>query len=180
MSTSPDALAADLGAKLDDTRRLTMAVLMTPDLVNFSGKVHGGAILRLLDQVAYACASRYSSHYVVTLSVDQVQFRAPVLVGDLVHALASINYVGTTSMEVGIKLIAESTRSRAPRHAISCFFTMVAVDAEGRPTPVPPLSLRDDDERRRFTLAELRRGLRRELQERYQDLVQQHHDGEAR
>ena len=171
--------AAGLAGVGDDARRLTMAVLMTPDLANFSGKVHGGAILRLLDQVAYSCASRYARTYVVTLSVDQVLFRAPVLVGDLVHALASVNYVGTTSMEIGIKLVAENPRGRSVRHAISCFFTMVAVDPEGRPTPVPPLQLDTEEQQRRYALADLRRSLRRELQERYQDLLAKHHGSQA-
>ena len=171
---SPDTSAADLADELRDARRLSMAVLMTPDMANFSGKVHGGAILRMLDQVAYACASRYAGHYVVTLSVDQVQFRSPVQVGDLVHALASVNFVGTTSMEVGIKVIAEKTQSRQVCHALSCFFTMVAVDNEGRPMPVPPLVPNTPEDERRFLWAQMRRALRRELQQKYEALVRQH------
>jgi acyl-CoA hydrolase len=116
-----------------------MTVLMSPEMANFSGKVHGGAILRLLDQVAYACASRYAGSYVVTLSVDQVMFRQPIAVGELVTFLASVNHTGTSSMEIGIKVVAEDILKRSVRHANSCFFTMVAVDEEGRPTPVPPL-----------------------------------------
>ncbi|KAG0921396.1 hypothetical protein G6F31_020343 [Rhizopus arrhizus] len=78
---------------------------MAPEMANCSGKVHGGAILRLLDQVAYACASRYAGSYVVTLSVDQVMFRQPIAVGELVTFLASVNYTGTSSMEIGIKVL---------------------------------------------------------------------------
>src|SRR5690606_17185646 len=89
------------------SHQLTMTVLMSPDMANFSGKVHGGAVLRLLDQVAYACASRYAGSYVVTLSVDQVMFRQPIAVGELVTFLASVNYTGTSSMEVGVKVVAE-------------------------------------------------------------------------
>src|SRR4249919_429348 len=103
---------------------LTMTVLMTPDMANFSGNVHGGTILKLLDQVAYACASRYAGRYVVTLSVDQVMFRQPVHVGDLVSFLAAVNYTGTSSMEVGIEVMAENIRTREARHVNSCFFTM--------------------------------------------------------
>ncbi len=121
------------------THQLSMTVLMSPDMANFSGKVHGGAILRLLDQVAYACASRYAGSYVVTLSVDQVMFRQPIAVGELVTFLASVNHTGTSSMEIGIKVVAEDILKRSVRHANSCFFTMVAVDEEGRPTPVPTL-----------------------------------------
>src|SRR6476620_5239989 len=102
-------------------KRLTMTVLMTPEMVNFSGKVHGGAILKLLDQVAYACASRYCGQYVVTLSVDQVFFRQPIHVGELVTFLAAVNYTGTSSMEIGIKVIAEEPRKRVQRHAMSSF-----------------------------------------------------------
>lgn len=91
--------------------QLSMTVLMTPDTANFSGKVHGGTILKLLDQVAYACASRYCGNYVVTLSVDQVMFRQPIHVGELVTFLASINHTGSSSMEVGIKVLAEHIRT---------------------------------------------------------------------
>lgn len=87
------------------SNHLTMTVLMTPDKANFSGNVHGGTLLKYLDEVAYACASRYAGQYVVTLSVDQVMFKQPVHVGDLVTFLASVNYTGSTSMEVGIKVL---------------------------------------------------------------------------
>ncbi|CAM4243510.1 acyl-CoA thioesterase [Stenotrophomonas indicatrix] len=120
------------------SHQLSMTVLMSPEMANFSGKVHGGAILRLLDQVAYACASRYAGRYVVTLSVDQVVFRQPIAVGELVTFLASVNYTGTSSMEIGVKVVAEDILKRSVRHANSCFFTMVAVDEDGRPTPVAP------------------------------------------
>src|SRR5204863_4053094 len=94
---------------------LTMTVLMTPDMANFSGNVHGGTVLKLLDQVAYACASRYAGRYAVTLSVDQVMFREPIHVGELVTFLASINHTGTSSMEVGIKVVAENIRGHSVR-----------------------------------------------------------------
>ena len=113
--------------------QLTMTVLMTPDMANFAGNVHGGTILKLLDQVAYACASRYAARYVVTLSVDQVTFRQPIHVGELVTFLASVNYTGRTSIEVGIKVRAETIQTQTARHANSCFFTMVAADSP----PVP-------------------------------------------
>ena len=146
--------------------QFTMTVLMTPDTANFSGKVHGGTILKLLDQVAYACASRYAGNYVVTLSVDQVIFRQPIHVGELVTFLASVNYTGTSSMEVGIKVLAEDIRLQAVRHVNSCFFTMVAMDEAGRPTAVPALTPETPDERRRFRAALARRKLARELEAR--------------
>jgi acyl-CoA hydrolase len=150
--------------------QLTMTVLMTPDMANFSGNVHGGTLLKYLDEVAYACASRYAGSYVVTLSVDQVIFREPIHVGELVTFLASVNYCGRTSMEIGIKVITENIRERSVRHTNSCFFTMVAVDDRGKPVAVPPLQPQTADGRRRQYQAEQRRQIRQELQQRYQAL----------
>jgi acyl-CoA hydrolase len=146
--------------------QLTMSVLMTPDMANFSGNVHGGTILKLLDQVAYACASRYAARYVVTLSVDQVMFRQPIHVGELVTFLASVNHTGSSSMEVGIKVVTENVRTQQTRHANSCFFTMVAVGDDGKPTPVPPLQPSTPDELRRHVEAGQRKALRQELERR--------------
>lgn len=150
--------------------QLRMTVLMTPDMANFSGNVHGGTILKLLDQVAYACASRYAGTYVVTMSVDQVTFRQPIHVGELVTFLASVNYTGTSSMEIGIKVIAENIRSQVVRHANSCFFTMVAVNDEGKPLAVPALNPQTPDEQRRYEAAKLRRQLRQELERRFKEI----------
>ena len=147
--------------------QLTMTVLMTPDTANFSGNVHGGNLLKLLDQVAYACASRYAGRYVVTLSVDRVIFRQPIHVGELVSFLASINHTGKSSMEVGIKVVAENIRTQVVRHANSCFFTMVAVGEDRKPTAVPPLTPNTPDEVRRFKAAQLRRSLRQELEQKF-------------
>lgn len=149
------------------SHQLTMTVLMTPDMANFSGNVHGGDLLKLLDQVAYACASRYAGCYVVTLSVDQVMFLQPIHVGELVSFLASINFTGKSSMEVGIKVIAENIRTQVVRHVNSCFFTMVAVDDAGHPVPVPPRQASNDDEQRRFRAAKARKDLRQELAQRF-------------
>jgi acyl-CoA hydrolase len=149
------------------THQLAMTVLMTPDMANFAGNVHGGTILKLLDQVAYACASRYAARYVVTLSVDQVMFRQPIHVGELVTFLAAVNHTGTSSMEVGIKVVAENIRTKQTRHVNSCFFTMVAVDDERRPVAVPPLKPAAGDEERRFRAAVLRKKVRQELAARF-------------
>ena len=151
------------------SHQLSMTVLMTPDMANFSGNVHGGTILKLLDQVAYACASRYAGRYVVTLSVDQVMFRQPIHVGELVTFLASVNHTGNSSMEIGIKVVAENIRTQVVRHANSCFFTMVAVDDDGKPASVPPLRPFTADEKRRFEAAKVRKQLRQELEQRYKD-----------
>lgn len=154
--------------------KLSMTVLMTPDTANFAGNVHGGTIMKLLDQVAYACASRYAGRYVVTLSVDQVIFRQPVHVGDLVTFLASVNHTGTSSMEVGIKVNAENIRQRVVRHVNSCFFTMVALDDNRRPVTVPPLVPTDADERRRHAAALVRKEMRREFEQRAAELHRLH------
>lgn len=150
--------------------QLSMTVLMTPDMANFSGNVHGGTLLKYMDEVAYACASRYAGRYVVTLSVDQVTFREPVHVGELVTFLASVNYTGRTSMEVGIKVITENIRERSVRHTNSCFFTMVAVDENGKSTEVPPRQPESSEERRRFEQGRQRREIRQELESRYRAL----------
>lgn len=153
--------------------QLSMTVLMTPDMANFSGNVHGGAILKLLDQVAYACATRYANSYAVTLSVDQVVFRQPIHVGELVTFLASVNFTGNTSMEIGIKVLTEDIRAQVVRHANSCFFTMVAVGDDKKPTPVPPFVPETSDEIRRFNAAKMRRELRREFEARQPPLQSQ-------
>ena len=151
------------------TSRIEMVVLMTPDMANFSGKVHGGALLNLLDRVAFSCASRFSKQYAVTLSVDQVVFRQPIMVGELVTFRASINYAGRTSMEVGIRVEAEDFRTGARRHTNSCYFTMVAVDADGKPTAVPPYVPTTEIAQHRLRAAEARRSLRREFETRFRE-----------
>lgn len=142
-------------------KELVMNVLMTADMANFGGNVHGGKILSLLDSVAYACASRYSQRYVVTLSVDQMFFKEPIHVGDLVTFKASINYTGRTSMEVGIRVEAEHIRTGRKRHTNTCYFTMVALDDEKRPTEVPEMSPESEVERRRHAEALIRKEQRK-------------------
>lgn len=149
-----------------DLCRLEMTVLMTPDMANFSGKVHGGALLNLLDRVAFSCASRYSKQYAVTLSVDQVIFKEPINVGELVTFQASVNHTGRTSMEIGVRVEAENIRTGHRRHTNSCYFTMVAVDDAGRPVEVPALEPSNSTDQKRHQAAELRRKLRKEFAER--------------
>src|SRR5690606_19232169 len=149
---------------------LTMNVIMTPDNANFSGNVYGGTLLKYLDEVAYACASRFAGGYVVTLSVDQVTFRQPIHVGELVTFLASVNYTGRTSIEIGIKVITEDIHKKLVRHTNSCFFTMVAIDEQGKTVEVPKLIPSTENEKRRFANAQERRSIRAELAERYKAL----------
>lgn len=156
---------------MPDSRVLEMTVLMTPDMANFSGKVHGGALLNLLDRVAFSCASRFSQQYAVTLSVDQVVFKEPINVGELVTFRASVNHAGRTSMEVGIRVEAENIRTGQRRHTNSCYFTMVAVDDTGKPAQVPGFEPRTDLERQRHQAAVLRKELRREIEARQRALA---------
>jgi len=136
--------------------QLTMTVLMTPDTANFAGNVHGGTLLKYLDQVAYTCATRYARNYAVTLSVDQVVFREPIHVGELVTFEASVNRTGRTSMEVGVRVTTQDLVRQTVRHTNSCYFTMVAIDEARRPVPVPRLECATEDERRRWDAAQKR------------------------
>jgi acyl-CoA hydrolase len=151
-------------------KSLYMTVLMTPDMANFSGKVHGGALLKLLDQVAYACAARYAKSYVVTASLDQVHFKEPIRVGELVTFMANVNYVGSSSMEIGIKVVAETLHTQEKRHTNSCYFTMIAMGEDGKPVKVPPLVMTTDSERRLFEAGKMRKDMRREIMERNRQL----------
>lgn len=148
----------------DDRRCITVSEVMTPDKANFAGNVHGGAIMKICDQVAYACAARYASSYVVTLSVDQILFKQPIYVGDLVTFYANVNYAGRTSMEIGIRVIAENLITQKRRHTNSCYFTMVAVDENFKPKAVPELELRTPIEKRRFEEASIRKTMNLKLQ----------------
>ena len=149
-------------------RELSMTVLMTPDTANFSGNVHGGVILKYLDQVAYACASRFAGTYVVTLSVDQVLFKEPIHIGELVTFLACVNDVGRTSMEVGIRVEAENIQTRSIRHTNSCYFTMVATDKQGVPTVLPELINTTQIQQKRSESAKIRKTIRLEMQKIFQ------------
>lgn len=152
-------------------KTLYMTLLMSPDMANFSGKVHGGALLKMLDQVAYACAARYCGTYVVTLSLDQVSFKDPIKVGELVSFRAHVNYVGRTSMEIGVKVVTEDLRSKKKRHAVSCYFTMVALDENGKPTPAPPLQFNNEFDKKLYEAAKMRQEMRREVQRRNKEIT---------
>lgn len=130
--------------------KIAISELMLPSYTNFSGKIHGGYILSLLDQIAFACASKFSKNYCVTASVDTVDFLNPIEVGELVTMKASVNYVGKSSMIVGIRVEAENIQTGKVKHCNSSYFTMVAKDGQGNNIQVPGLILSNDDEVRRF------------------------------
>ncbi|MFL5574666.1 MAG: acyl-CoA thioesterase [Gemmatimonadaceae bacterium] len=138
--------------------------LMMPQDANNLGHVFGGVILSMMDKTAAIAAFRHARNNCVTASIDRVDFREPVHVGDLVVMKASVNYVGRTSMEVGVRVEAEDLVSGTRRHTNSCYLTFVAIDRNGRPVEVPALRAETPDERRRYDAAQERR--RRRLEER--------------
>jgi acyl-CoA hydrolase len=151
-------------------KTISMSEIMTPNMTNFTGNVHGGYLLSFLDKVAYACAARYSGKPCVTLSVDSVFFKEPIHVGELVTCLASVNYVGKTSMEIGIKVVAEDIKTSVKRHTNTCYFTMVALDeTTGRPTRLPELVLETATDKRRFAEGKMRKELRLSLRSAHQE-----------
>lgn len=129
---------------------ITISELMLPSHTNFSGKIHGGYILSLLDQIAFACASKFSGNYCVTASVDTVDFLRPIEVGELVTMKASVNYVGKSSMIIGIRVESENIRTGTINHCNSSYFTMVSKDKDGKTEKVPGLILSNLQEVRRF------------------------------
>ncbi len=147
--------------------RISITQLMLPSHANFSGKIHGGHILSLMDQIAFACASKHSGTYCVTASVDTVDFRQPIEVGELVTMKASINYVGRTSMVVGIRVESQNIQTGMIKHCNSSYFTMVAKDENGKPTPVPGLIVDDEIEVRRFLKAIKRLEMKRKREKEF-------------
>jgi acyl-CoA hydrolase len=136
--------------KLVSSSHVSITQLMLPTHTNFSGKIHGGYILSLLDQVAFASASKFSGKYCVTASVDRVDFINPIEVGELVTLKAAVNYVGNSSMIVGVKVEAENIQTGKIKHCNSSYFTMVAKDENGKNATVPGLELRYEEDVRRF------------------------------
>ena len=130
--------------------KVTISQLMLPSYTNFSGKIHGGYLLSLLDQIAFACASKYSGNYCVTASVDTVDFLNPIEVGELITMKALVNYVGKSSMIVGIRVQSENIQTGTIKHCNSSYFTMVAKDSNGNNVKVPGLILKNETEIRRF------------------------------
>ncbi len=147
--------------------RTMLTELMIPAYANFGGKIHGGTLLSLMDKVAYACAAKHAGEYCVTVSVDGVNFRQPVEVGELVSLMASVNYVGRTSLVIGIKVIAENVRTGVVKHTNTSYFTMVAKNEAGELTEVPPLLLETPDDARRFLEAMKRKELRAAFSEHF-------------
>jgi uncharacterized protein (TIGR00369 family) len=147
----------------------TITELMIPSYANFGGKIHGGILLSLMDKVAYACSSKHAGAYCVTVSVDKVEFLQPVEVGDLVSLLASVNYVGKTSLVVGIRVVAENVKKGIIKHTNSSFFTMVAKGDDDKPTLVPKLILENKEEVKRFIEAMNMKEIKNAVREKMDD-----------
>lgn len=131
--------------------QITITQLMLPSHSNFSGKIHGGFVLNLMDQIAFACASKHSQHYCVTASVNRVDFLNPIDVGELVTLKASVNFTGRTSMVIGVRVESENIQTGKKKHCNSSYFTMVAKDEAGKNVRVPGLILRTKQDVRRYT-----------------------------
>jgi uncharacterized protein (TIGR00369 family) len=147
----------------------TITELMIPSYANFGGKIHGGTLLSLMDKVAYACASKHAGTYCVTVSVDKVEFLQPVEVGELVSMLASVNYVGNTSLVVGIRVEAQNIKTGVIKHTNSSFFTMVAKGDDDKPMQVPELILENDEEIKRFIEAMRMKEIKEKVREEMND-----------
>jgi uncharacterized protein (TIGR00369 family) len=137
-----------------------MAQLMNPQDANPAGNIHGGVIMRLIDSAAGAVAIRHARSNVVTASIDRLNFIRPAFIGDLITLRASLNYVGRTSMEIGVRVEAETLMTGAIRHTSSAYLTFVALDCQGRPMEIPPLILETEEDIRRSERARERRRLR--------------------
>ncbi|MBC7400160.1 MAG: acyl-CoA thioesterase [Mucilaginibacter sp.] len=156
MTTKPDTSAFKT-VRFSET---TITELMIPSYSNFGGKIHGGILLSLMDKVAYVCAAKHAGNYCVTASIDTVDFLQPVEVGDLVSLMASVNYVGNTSLVVGIRVISENIKTNAINHTNTSYFTMVARDENNKPAQIPGLILENRHHVRRFIEAKRRKEIK--------------------
>ena len=146
-----------MNSKTVSQSKTEISQLMMPHHANFAGTVYGGTILSIADSVAYVCAARHAGDArCVTVSVDRVNFHEPILIGQLVTFLASVNYTGKSSMEIGIKIFTEDFKTGEKRHTNSCYFTMVHLNERGRPDEVPRIVPETDEEKRRYREGEAR------------------------
>jgi len=143
---------------------LVLTHLMMPADANYMGRIHGGIIMKLIDEAAAACAYRFCRNHVATAAIDRIDFHHPVEIGNLVRLLANVNYAGHTSVEVGVRVESEDLQSGHVTHTNSAYVVLVAIDRDGRPTPVPPLTPATAEQREWLTAAQQRR--RKRLQER--------------
>jgi acyl-CoA hydrolase len=174
-SASPDAVRPRAPgrppAHTPAASRVETAQLVLPGLTNVHGTIFGGILMQWIDIAAGIASARHSGGSVVTASMDRLHFLHPVHLGEVVIVQAQVNFAAHTSMEVGVRVLAENPVSFERRQTTRAYLTFVAVDAEGRPRPVPPLLPQTEEERRRFRDAQRRRAVR--LRER-RAMKQQH------
>ena len=156
-----------MDAKRTSDSSVTIAQMMIPQDANPAGNVHGGVVVKIIDEAAGVVAARHSRRNVVTASIDRMDFHEPIFVGDLLFFKASLTFVGRTSMEIGVRVEAEDLMTGKVRHAASAYLTYVAIDENGRPAAVPELVLETEDEQRRHREARSRREMR--LAERHRE-----------
>lgn len=150
----------DVEAKRVKDSSVVMVQVMIPQDANPMGNIHGGVIMKLIDTAGGVVAFRHARMNVVTASIDRLDFHNPVFIGDLLFLKASVNLVGRTSMEIGVRVEAENLITGEVRHTASAYLTYVALDKNGRPAPVPGLILETEDEKRRNREAKKRRDMR--------------------
>jgi acyl-CoA hydrolase len=160
-----DAASENLEPRPPRASESVISELMMPNQVNGLGHVFGGVLLSMVDRVAAVAAMRHAGHPCVTASIDRVDFREPIYAGELVTCRARVNYVGRTSVEVGVMAEAENLFTGTRRHTNSCYLTFVAIDDQHDPVPVPPLKPETDDDVRRMREGEIRRRNRLKLLE---------------
>jgi acyl-CoA hydrolase len=156
-------IKSDLQPRTPEESEATVSELMMPHQVNNLGHVFGGEILSMVDRAAAVAALRHARGPAVTVSIDRVDFKEPIFSGELVTCRARVNYVGRTSMEVGVDVVAENLMSGVKRDTNSCLLTFVAIDENHRPCPVAPLKLETPEDQRRHREAQRRREVREQL-----------------
>ncbi len=156
---------SDPEARRPADTRVALSQLMQPADANFMGVIHGGIVMKLIDEAAGTCAYRFARTRVVTAAIDRIDFHYPVHIGNLVTLKGTVNHAGRTSMEVGVRVEAEDLDSGRVTHTNSAYLVLVALDADGHPTPVPLLVAETEEERRRWVEAEARRDARQRLRE---------------
>jgi uncharacterized protein (TIGR00369 family) len=153
----------DLAPRKPADSKTVVSELMMPHQVNNLGHVFGGVLLSMVDRAAAVAAMRHSGRPAVTVSIDRVDFKEPIRSGELVTCTAQVNFVGSTSMEIGVRVEAENLLSGVKRHTNTCLLTFVAIDDEHRPCPVPRLDTSDPEDERRFREGQRRREVREQL-----------------
>ena len=151
--------------KTCDASRVVVAQLMNPEHANLLGNIHGGWVMKLVDEAGALACMRHAQQRVVTVALDQMTFRQPILIGDLITLTAEVSYVGRTSMEVEVRVEAENPVSGLRTHTNTAYLVFVALDERGRPVPVPPLIPETDKQRRRMEKGKLRQEYRKEQRE---------------